>query len=348
MIAACIRSEDRRARKPRLQILAAKFDQEIDTETMEGLMAAGWTKKDIDWIRREHGGWWQPWCIRASSGHSDFGFARPAELCNILFPNMSDRWGGAFHVTKPSALEGIILRGIVPGGNDSARRLAVHFGVFAPWDSENISTKTAMHAVKEGDDFIAIYVPTRKLSVFQSGLTSGGTIVAFQTIPFKEIRAIWRFKSMKKGPVKEVKRIYSRPGFKDAVGVTPADFLGNLNNFLDDEDSADADILRNMVVDARQRRSVRCLGQIVGRDPGFAQQIHRLPRGRPIKHFQQGMPSVRYRYSKGVLLLHGMPMQVHFHRQARDPRGRRRGQTIRHHQCDGGSETSSARSKGGC
>ena len=168
MIAECIRSEDRRARKPRLQILAAKFDQEIDMETMAGLIAAGRTKKDIDWIRREHGGWWQPWCIRASSGHSDFGFARPAELCNILFPNMSDRLGGAFHVTKPSALEGIILRGIVPGGTDSARRLAVHFGVFAPWDSENISTKTAMHDVKEGDDLIAIYVPTGKLSVYQS------------------------------------------------------------------------------------------------------------------------------------------------------------------------------------
>ena len=172
-VAECIRSEDRKARKPRLQILAAKFDQDIDMETMAGLIAAGWAKNDIDWICREHGGWWQPWCIRASSGHSDLGFARPAELCNILFPNMSDRLGGAFHVTKPSALEGIILRCIVPGGNDSARRLAVHFGVFAPWDSENISTKTAMHDVKEGDDLIAIYVPTRKLSVCQSGVTSG-------------------------------------------------------------------------------------------------------------------------------------------------------------------------------
>ena len=32
--------------------------------------------------------------------------------------------------------------------------------------------------------------------------------------------------------------------------MTPADFLGNLNSFLDDEDSADADILKKMVVDA--------------------------------------------------------------------------------------------------
>ena len=70
IIAECIRSEDRRARKPRPQILAARFDQEIDIESMTGLIAAGWTKDNIDWIRREHGGWWQPWCIRASSGHA--------------------------------------------------------------------------------------------------------------------------------------------------------------------------------------------------------------------------------------------------------------------------------------
>ena len=85
IIAECIISKNRKARKPRLQILAANFDQEIDMETMTGLIAAGWSKNDIDWVRREHGGWWQPCCIRASSGHSDFGLACPAELCNILF-----------------------------------------------------------------------------------------------------------------------------------------------------------------------------------------------------------------------------------------------------------------------
>ena len=225
MIAESIRSEDRRARKPRLQILAAKFDQEIDMDRSHS-----WTKKDIDWIRREHGGWWQPWCIRASSGHSDFGFARPAELCNILFPNMSDRLGGAFHVTKPSALECIFLRGIVPGGNDKTGSTLRSMCTLEQREHLD-QDRNARCQRKEGDDLIAIYVPTRKLSVYQSGVTSG--------------MAIWRFKSMKKGPVKEVNRIYSR-----AVGVTPADFLGNLNNFLDDEDSADADILRKMVVDA--------------------------------------------------------------------------------------------------
>ena len=162
--------------------------------------------------------------IRAPSGHSDFGFARPAELCNILFLNMSDCLGGAFHVTKPSALEGI-MRGIVPGGNDHARRLAVHVGVFAPWDNENISTKTALSDVKEGDDLIAIYVPTRNLSVYQPGV--GRNCCCFRSLPLREIRAIWSFKSVRRGPVKEVKRIYSRiveneisPSFKDAEGVT--------------------------------------------------------------------------------------------------------------------------------
>ena len=99
IIAECVRSEDRRARKPRLQILAARFDQEINVGSMTGLIAAGWTKDNIDWIRHEHSVFWQPWCIRASSGHSDFEFACPAELCNILCPNMSDPIAWAGHST---------------------------------------------------------------------------------------------------------------------------------------------------------------------------------------------------------------------------------------------------------
>ena len=63
IIAECVRSEDQRARKPRLQILSARFDQEIDIGSIQSLIAAGWAKESIDWIRREHNGWWQPWCI---------------------------------------------------------------------------------------------------------------------------------------------------------------------------------------------------------------------------------------------------------------------------------------------
>ena len=94
---------------------------------------------------------------------------------------------------------------LVPGGNDSARRLAV--GVFGP----------RLHCMtsRRGINVIAIYVPTRKLSVYQSGVTSGGTIVVFETIPFKEIRAIWRFKS-----VREKGRSKRSKGFTPASSRT--------------------------------------------------------------------------------------------------------------------------------
>ena len=135
---------------------------------------------------------------------------------------------------------------------------------------------------------------------------------------------------MKKGPVKEVKRIY-------------------LNNFLDDEDSADADNLRKMVVDACVN-----VGVPDALDKSWVEIRDLLSRFIVYREedlssiSNTGMPSVRYHCSKGIFLLRGVPMRVHFHRQVRDPRGRRRGQTIRHYQRDGGSETSSARSKGGC
>ena len=124
---------------------------------------------------------------RASSGHSDFGFARPAELCNILFPNMSDRLGGAFHVTKPSALEGIILRGIVSGGNDSARRLAVHF----------VRSVCTLGQRKHLDQDCNARC--------QGGRRPHRHLRANKEIDrsLQRERAIWRLKSTKKGPVKD-------------------------------------------------------------------------------------------------------------------------------------------------
>ena len=43
------------------------------------------------------------------------------------------------------------------------------------------------------------------------------------------------------------------------MGVTPADFLGNLNSFLDDEDSADADACVNIGVPKAKPWANRCL-----------------------------------------------------------------------------------------
>ena len=92
--------------------------------------------------------------------------------------------------------------------------------------------------------------------MYQSGVTLGGTIVAFETIPFKEIRAIWRFKSVKKTPVKEA--IYSlvspQRTFMESSAVS-----WTMKIF------ADAEILKKMVVKACVNIEVpELLKQLVG------------------------------------------------------------------------------------
>ena len=44
-------------------------------------------------------GWHRPWCIRATTGHSDFGFMSSSALANRYSARMGDALGGAFHVT---------------------------------------------------------------------------------------------------------------------------------------------------------------------------------------------------------------------------------------------------------
>ena len=115
------------------------------------------------------------------------------------------------------------------------------------------------------------------------------------------------------------------PGFKDAVGVTPADFLQNLNNFLDDEDSADADILRKMVVDA-------CVN--VGVPDALNKSLVASISNRVC-------PACAIIVPRGFCYCAACECEF-------ISTGKFVVQTIRHHQCDGGSETSSARSKRRC
>ena len=85
--------------------------------------------------------------------------------------------------------------------------------------------------------------------------------------------------------------------------MTPADFLGILNSFLDDENSADAEILKKMVVKACVNIEVP---ELLNNSLVEIRDLLSRFRGRPIKYFQQSMPSVRCHHSKGILLLHGM------------------------------------------
>ena len=114
-----------------------------------------------------------------------------------------------------------------------------------------------------GDDLFAIYEPTANLSAYESGVASGGAVVASEVIPFSEIRGIWRFTSTKRGPIKNMRRILlsdcqiveneTCPG---CCGRDPVDFLSNLSDHLKDDDSDDSDIVRGLVVKACDSHSL--------------------------------------------------------------------------------------------
>ena len=133
----------------------------------------------------------------------------------MLNPIMSEKLGGSYHVTRTSALD---RRGTVPGGTETPHPL---------WDLENVSTKTACLMSRRGR-------PARDL---RADGPSGGAVVAFEVIPFSKIRGVCT--STKRGPVKNVRRIYSG---------TPVDFLGNLSEHLKDDGPDDSDIVRGRLV----------------------------------------------------------------------------------------------------
>lgn len=119
-----IRRHERSGRKPRFQILAARFDQEIDHADTRKIIESGWSQGGVN--RVHHNGWWQPWRVRATSGRSEFKFARPAELWNMLIPIMSGKPGGSYHVTRTSTLDSIFSQ--VGCAQRNEQRLAIHFG----------------------------------------------------------------------------------------------------------------------------------------------------------------------------------------------------------------------------
>ena len=94
-------------------------------------------------LRAPYNGWVKPWCVRATSGHSNeesllvkldpsyIAFQPSLELCLAI--------GGAFHTTSTLALKSIATHGLVPGQGSS--RLCTHFGCFAPFDPRNRTTR---------------------------------------------------------------------------------------------------------------------------------------------------------------------------------------------------------------
>ena len=161
----------------------------------EEMKYAGLDRDDIDRMFNRCDGWYRPWCIRITTGHSDFGFMSSSALANRYSARMGDSLGGAFHVTYVENLPSIVRCGPVPGGTDGGNRLALHFGAFAPWDEMNVATKVTLRNVRSGDPIAIIYIPSATLARYGAGVAANGTFMVFDVIPFYEVKSIWIGKS---------------------------------------------------------------------------------------------------------------------------------------------------------
>ena len=230
-------------KKSRFQILAARFPSIMNPNDMkaarEELNYTGLDRGDIEMIFNRCDGWYRPWCIRVTTGHSDFGFMSSSALANRYSARMGD-WRS--HVTYVENLPGIVRCGLVPGGIDGGNRLALHFGAFAPWDEMNVATRTTLRNLRTGDPIAIIYIPSATLARYGAGVAFNGTFMVFDVIPFYEVKSIWIGKSNggKCLEYESVKRAYSKcveneicPGFVGSSQESAAMFLQNVAKIIE-------------------------------------------------------------------------------------------------------------------
>ena len=174
-------------KKSRFQILAASIMNPNDARAArQELLNMAHTQDEVNEIFSRCVGWYRPWCVRATTGHSDFGFMSSSALASRYSARMGDVLADAFHVTYVENLPSIARCGLVPGGIGGGNRLALHFGAFAPWDKMNLVTKTSLRNLRVGDPIAIIYVPSATLARYGAGVAFSGTFMVFDVIPFYE------------------------------------------------------------------------------------------------------------------------------------------------------------------
>ena len=225
-------------KKSRFQILAARFPSIMNPNdaraARQELAYMGVDQDEIDAVFGRCDGWYRPWCIRATTGHSDFGFVSSSALANRYSARM-----GAFHVTYV----------VVPGGIGGGNRLALHFGAFAPWDKMNLATKTTLRNLRVGGPIAIIYTPSATLARYGAGVAFNGMFMVFDVIPFYEVKSIWVGKSNEGRclQIEDVKRAYSKcveneicPGFVGSSQESALMFLQNVAKVIEGSPETEA------------------------------------------------------------------------------------------------------------
>ena len=108
--------------------------------------------------------------------------------------------GGAFHATSCRNLLSIVERGILPGAaieedygsRYEAGRLHIYFGIFAPWDLRNTTTKQRVSGRgKQRMPLTVLCIPSMDL-VRQGGrITDSGNISVSRPVPFNLVKEAW-------------------------------------------------------------------------------------------------------------------------------------------------------------
>ena len=151
-------------------------------------------------------GWVRPWAVRALSGHTvhydrkEFDGTRPAQVRNFSFviAGKPDRGRLSCNKLQESTLD----RGAwdIPGTSiqedQYARRdtwrLDSYYGVFAPWDSRNTTTKQRVsgrgnHAMP----LAVLYITTVDLVRLQGRITDSSNIIVNRPVPFSLVKEVW-------------------------------------------------------------------------------------------------------------------------------------------------------------
>ena len=158
-------------------------------------------------------GWVKPWAVRATSGHSTH-----REPSNNLLQLDKDRFaispsmtllgrlGGAFHATACRNLDSIVTQGVIPGSedpdgdfdqrrrgrNDRGGRLHSYWGVFAPFDQRNATTKTRVHGPEAKHMPLAVlHVASNDLAREGGRVTDSGVIMVGRPVPFAFVKEVW-------------------------------------------------------------------------------------------------------------------------------------------------------------